>query len=68
MFQQKIQNKLFSSLKKVYQIYFCGYSKKEVKFKMKVLNVAEKNDAAKNIAGHLSGGNLQRVIFLSIKC
>lgn len=28
---------------------------------MRVLNVAEKNDAAKNIAGHLSGGNLQRV-------
>jgi len=31
---------------------------------MRVLNVAEKNDAAKNIAGHLSGGNLQRVINL----
>jgi len=30
---------------------------------MRVLNVAEKNDAAKNIAGHLSGGNLQRVMF-----
>jgi len=29
---------------------------------MKILNVAEKNDAAKNIAGHLSGGNLQRVL------
>jgi len=30
---------------------------------MRVLNVAEKNDAAKNIAGHLSGGNLQRVTY-----
>lgn len=28
---------------------------------MKILNVAEKNDAAKNIASHLSGGNSQRV-------
>ncbi|PSN32683.1 DNA topoisomerase 3-alpha [Blattella germanica] len=28
--------------------------------KMKVLNVAEKNDAAKNLAGFLSGGNLRR--------
>lgn len=28
---------------------------------MGVLNVAEKNDAAKHIAGYLSGGNLQRV-------
>jgi hypothetical protein len=28
---------------------------------MKVLNVAEKNDAAKNLAGYLSGGNLRRV-------
>lgn len=33
---------------------------------MRVLNVAEKNDAAKNIAGHLSGGNLQRVIHFMI--
>lgn len=30
--------------------------------KMKVLNVAEKNDAAKNIAGFLSNGNNRRVI------
>jgi ABC-type phosphate/phosphonate transport system ATPase subunit len=29
--------------------------------KMKILNVAEKNDAAKNLAGYLSGGNLRRV-------
>ena len=28
---------------------------------MKVLNVAEKNDAAKNIAGYLSRGSSQRV-------
>lgn len=28
---------------------------------MRILNVAEKNDAAKNIAGLLSGGNSQRV-------
>ena len=28
---------------------------------MKVLNVAEKNDAAKNIAGHLSRGTSNRV-------
>lgn len=45
----------------VYQLCFCKYSTKEVNCKMRVLNVAEKNDAAKNIAGHLSGGNLQRV-------
>lgn len=30
--------------------------------KMKYLNVAEKNDAAKNIAGFLSRGNSNRVI------
>lgn len=29
---------------------------------MKVLNVAEKHDAAKNIAGYLSRGNCKRVI------
>jgi hypothetical protein len=29
--------------------------------KMKILNVAEKNDAAKNLAGYLSGGNIRRV-------
>lgn len=28
---------------------------------MKILNVAEKNDAAKNLAGYLSGGNIRRV-------
>jgi hypothetical protein len=28
---------------------------------MKILNVAEKNDAAKNLAGYLSGGNFKRV-------
>lgn len=28
---------------------------------MKILNVAEKNDAAKNLAGYLSGGNVRRV-------
>jgi len=28
---------------------------------MKILNVAEKNDAAKNLAGYISGGNLRRV-------
>ncbi|XP_021921836.1 DNA topoisomerase 3-alpha [Zootermopsis nevadensis] len=27
---------------------------------MKILNVAEKNDAAKNLAGYLSGGNIRR--------
>jgi hypothetical protein len=35
----------------------CG----EEPIKMKILNVAEKNDAAKNLAGYLSGGNLKRV-------
>ncbi len=30
-------------------------------YTMKILNVAEKNDAAKNIAGFLSGGNSHRV-------
>lgn len=29
---------------------------------MRVLNVAEKNDASKNIAWHLSGGNVFKVI------
>lgn len=33
---------------------------------MKVLNVAEKNDAAKNIAGHLSRGTSNRVIEIVI--
>lgn len=33
---------------------------------MKVLNVAEKNDAAKNIAGLLGRGNCQRVRAISI--
>ncbi|KAJ4427583.1 DNA topoisomerase 3-alpha [Periplaneta americana] len=34
---------------------------------MKILNVAEKNDAAKNLAGYLSGGNLRRA-YLSVAC
>jgi hypothetical protein len=33
----------------------------EQRIAMKILNVAEKNDAAKNLAGYLSGGNLRRV-------
>lgn len=32
---------------------------------MKVLNVAEKNDAAKNIAGYLSRGTSRRVRFMA---
>lgn len=47
----------------VYRKHFRRYTNKELKFRMRVLNVAEKNDAAKNIAGHLSGGNLQRVTY-----
>lgn len=48
--------------KNVYNTYFCRYSNIKVNDSiMKVLNVAEKNDAAKNIAGYLSGGNSQRV-------
>lgn len=35
-----------------------------VKTIMKYLNVAEKNDAAKTIAGHLSNGTASRVLFL----
>jgi hypothetical protein len=31
------------------------------RIEMKILSVAEKNDAAKNLAGYLSGGNLRRV-------
>lgn len=64
----QVKGPIFSNLlKNVYPIHICRYSNKEVNCKrMKVLNVAEKNDAAKNIAGHLSGGNLQRVIFLYI--
>lgn len=34
---------------------------------MKFLNVAEKNDAAKNIAGFLSRGTARRVIILNNK-
>lgn len=45
----------------VYRIHFCRYTTRELNSRMRILNVAEKNDAAKNIAGHLSGGNLQRV-------
>jgi hypothetical protein len=40
-----------------------GYDKQVIK--MKILNVAEKNDAAKNLAGYLSRGNFKRV---SLKC
>lgn len=36
-----------------------GYDEEFIK--MKILNVAEKNDAAKNLAGFLSGGNFKRV-------
>lgn len=64
MFYKNCKIKLSILFKNVFQIHFCGYSNKEVNFKMRVLNVAEKNDAAKNIAGHLSGGNLHRVILL----
>ncbi|XP_025202861.1 DNA topoisomerase 3-alpha [Melanaphis sacchari] len=60
MFLKKNQINLSVLFKNVYQIHFCGYSNKEVISRMRVLNVAEKNDAAKNIAGHLSSGNLQR--------
>jgi hypothetical protein len=38
-----------------------GYDEQVIK--MKILNVAEKNDAAKNLAGYLSGGNSKRVSF-----
>lgn len=65
MFQQKLKKKLSILFKNVYRIHFCVYSNQKANCNMKILNVAEKNDAAKNIAGHLSGGNLQRVIFLS---
>lgn len=58
---QKIHIQLRGFYKNVSRLHFCRYSNQEVNCKMKVLNVAEKNDAAKNIAGHLSGGNLQRV-------
>ncbi|XP_025418842.1 DNA topoisomerase 3-alpha [Sipha flava] len=64
MFRRKIQIHLSKNVldlyKNVYQIHFCEYSNQKVNGRMRVLNVAEKNDAAKNIAGHLSGGNLQR--------
>lgn len=39
---------------------FCNQSNKVIS-KMKYLNVAEKNDAAKNIANQLSNGASQRV-------
>lgn len=39
---------------------FCNQSNKVIT-KMKYLNVAEKNDAAKNIASQLSNGSSQRV-------
>jgi len=63
MFQFSCKIKIPILFQNVYRICTCRYSNKELNTKMKVLNVAEKNDAAKNIAGHLSGGNLQRVIF-----
>jgi len=62
MFQKISLNTLSILFKNVYRIQICSYSIKEINYRMKVLNVAEKNDAAKNIAGYLSGGNLQRVI------
>lgn len=37
------------------------YGKKPIESKMKYLNVAEKNDAAKTISSHLSRGSSQRV-------
>lgn len=37
------------------------YAKKDLKTEMKYLNVAEKNDAAKTIAGQLSNGTARRV-------
>lgn len=64
MFLRRNEINLWSLFKNVYRIHLCEYSNKEVSGRMRVLNVAEKNDAAKNIAGHLSGGNLQRVINL----
>lgn len=45
---------------KQYQLFLARF-KSSVKV-MKVLNVAEKNDAAKNIAGYLSKGTSKRVI------
>lgn len=62
MFQKPFQTIFPCLFKNVCRIHFCQYS--STKSKMRVLNVAEKNDAAKNIAGHLSGGNLNRVIIL----
>lgn len=64
MFHKKSQIKFSNLFKNVFRIHFCSSSNKEISSKMRVLNVAEKNDAAKNIAGHLSGGNLQRVILI----
>lgn len=60
MFLKRNEINSWVLFKNVYRIHFNRYSIKEVSKKMRVLNVAEKNDAAKNIAGHLSGGNLQR--------
>ena len=39
----------------------CTNTHARIEAGMKILNVAEKNDAAKNLAGYLSGGNLRRV-------
>ena len=33
----------------------------EQRIAMKILNVAEKNEAARNLAGYLSGGNVRQV-------
>lgn len=45
----------------------CSYFSSAVTEKMKFLNVAEKNDAAKNIAMHLSRGTSRRVNNLNNK-
>ena len=42
----------------------CKKSYPSIKAGMKILNVAEKNDAAKNLAFHLSRGNLKKVRIL----
>lgn len=42
---------------------YCEISNDKI---MKYLNVAEKNDAAKNIATILSNGNSRRVTYISI--
>lgn len=44
---------------------FCSVRRYSSGFDMKVLNVAEKHDAAKNIAGYLSRGTSKKVNNLS---